>query len=274
MLLNISEPSEILEGIADVKATFGTEARTIDGWRASYMQDLATSRQQSDITIFNSVVNSLLERAMSGETWARRHDLIADVYLSFNDVNEQTALEIIKKSGYRFPTAGIHVIMKAKELVCNPGFSWESYFQEADEQYETDFLLDPFLGIKGVGYKTRDLALSEFSDRFVALDLHVVRVTTRTGLFLHGYGDTRITTDVSTEAGYLFFHNVILKLSYMTCWPRSGYSPGEIDRMLWYFGRTICRATPLCQSCPITQYCLTARRRDSGTDLESVAHHE
>ncbi len=93
-----------------------------------------------------------------------------------------------------------------------------------------------------MGYKTRDLALSEF---FVAIDLHVVRVTTRTGLLMHGYGDSRITTDLSKEAGYLFFHDLMLKLSRKTGWPGTDYSPGEIDRMLWYFGRAVCRATPL-----------------------------
>jgi endonuclease III len=137
------------------------------------------------------------------------------------------------------------------------------YIEEAEQSYESDFENDRFLSIKGVSFKTRDLALSEFSDRFVAVDLHVVRVTARTGVLLHGYGDPRVTTDPSKAAGYLFFHDLILKLSRQTGWPEAGHSPGEIDRMLWNFGRAVCRAAPRCDSCPITAQCLTAMARRS-----------
>jgi hypothetical protein len=100
-----------------------------------------------------------------------------------------------------------------------------------------------------VGYKTRDLALSEMSDRFVALDLHVVRVTTRTGLLVHGYGNPQITTNVSAKEGYLFFHDVMLKLSRKTGWPDSGYSLGEIDRMFWFRSRAL-RSNPCLRIVP------------------------
>ena len=79
-----------------------------------------------------------------------------------------------------------------------------------------------------MSFKTRDLALRELSDRFVAIDLHVVRVTSRTGLLLHGYGNPEITTEVATKSGYLFFHEIILKLAKHTGWPslgRNGMKP-------------------------------------------------
>ena len=259
MQFRIAEPSEVLEGIANVRATFDGVTRTVDGWRASYKEELATARQQTSIAIFRSFVNNLLERAMPGEAWARRYREFEGIFLSFDDVSEQNAQQVLKDSGYRFPTAGKVVIAEAKKLICQPGFFWDGYFQQAEEQYETDFQSDPFLEIPAVGYKTRDLALSEFSNRYVAMDLHVVRVTTRTGLLLHGSGDPRITTDVSREAGYLFFHDLMLKLSRKTGWPSVGYSPGEIDRMLWDFGRAICSATPRCSSCPLARSCLTAQ---------------
>jgi len=136
--------------------------------------------------------------------------------------------------GYRWGTkAGTDVVMDAKRVVMEPGFTWERYVHQAEEQYEDDFPEDKFRRIKGVGYKTRDLALSALSDRFVAIDLHVVRVTSRIGLLLYGYGDDRITTAVSLPSGYLFFDRLILKMARRTGWPdAAGYSPGEIDRML------------------------------------------
>jgi endonuclease III len=271
MLFNIAEPSEILSSIAPINATLSHETHTIDGWRAAYRKELATARQQPDIAIFNSFVNSLLERASSGEAWAKRYKAIMDTFLSFDNVDEQNITEVLK--GYRFPNSGKKVILEAKKRVCEPAFSWDQYFEEAEQQYETDFQSDPFLVIKDVGYKTRDLALSEFSDRFVALDLHVVRVTTRTGLFLHGYGSPQITTDVSKEDGYLFFHDLMLKLSRRTGWPSVGYSLGEIDRMLWYFGREICGSTPRCADCPIAKSCLTAQRKESGVAVSATGHH-
>ena len=64
---------------------------------------------------------------------------------------------------------------------------------------------------------------------------------------------------MSSDKGYLFFHGVILRLAKKTGWPDAGYSLGEIDRMLWNFGRAICKATPMCQSCPIAAMCLTSQ---------------
>ena len=196
---------------------------------------------------------------MPGEAWVRRAQVIQRVFLSLHTVTEQTARQVLTEAGYRFPADGVEVILATKALVSEPGFSWDGYVQQAEQHYETDFRLDRFLEIRGVSYKTRDLALSELSDRFVAIDLHVVRVTTRTGLLLHGYGDPRITTEVRTEAGYMFFHDLMLKLSRRTGWPETGYSPGEIDRMIWHFGRTVCRATPACQACPFAEICLTTQ---------------
>lgn len=94
----------------------------------------------------------------------------------------------------------------------------------------------------------------------MAIDLHVVRVTSRTGLLLHGYGDPRITTEVGRKRGYLFFHDLMLKLARRTGWQAAGYSPGEIDRMFWHFGRAVCKATPACRGCPLASTCLTFPR--------------
>jgi hypothetical protein len=31
------------------------------------------------------------------------------------------------------------MIIGAKKIICEPEFSWEKYYQDAEEQYETDF---------------------------------------------------------------------------------------------------------------------------------------
>ena len=54
-------------------------------------------------------MNNLLERAMPGEAWTRRYRAFEQNLLSFDDVNEQNAQQILNDIGYRFPTAGLMV---------------------------------------------------------------------------------------------------------------------------------------------------------------------
>ncbi len=258
MNINVPDSEDILSFISDVDAEFGEERRSIDEWRVDYRESLTDALARPDIDIFNGFINSLLERAMSGEAWARRHEAFQESFRSFDDITPARVADVLKRSGYRFPSDGLSVILAAKEIVTSKDFSWRGYVSLAEEAYGSDFAEDVFLDIKGVGLKTRDLALSELSERFIAVDLHVVRVVTRTGLILRGYGDPRITTDVSKDGGYLFFHDLILKLARDTGWPESGYSPGEMDRMLWNFGRAVCGSTPRCSTCPLRGACLTS----------------
>ncbi len=258
MEVSVPEPGDILARIADVQATLNEEQRSIAEWRAVYRRDLATARQRHDIAIFNSFINSLLEQATRGETWRGRANIIQRVFLTLDNVTEANARQVLAEASYRWgPEKGASVIMAAKRLVTEQGFAWTTYIDRAEHRYESNFLEDDFLRIKQVNFKTRDLALSELSEKFVAIDLHIIRVTTRTGLLLYGYGDPRITTDVSRPPGYLFFHGLMLKLARHTGWPGAGYSPGEIDRMFWHFGRTLCRVTPQCEDCPLANICLT-----------------
>jgi len=257
MDVQVPDIGEFLTRIADVQTTLDEETRTISYWHADYLRTVAVAREKAEIAIFNSFVNCLLERAMRGETWSRRMTVFERDFASLKDITPNRAMALMAEVGYRFPAAGQSVILDAKEVVSADDFSWPAYIAQAEQSYEDNFQQDPFLAIKGVAFKTRDLALSELSDRFVAVDLHVVRVTTRTGLLVCGYGDPRITTDVSYPRGYLFFHGLLLKLARETGWPDAGYSPGEIDRMFWHFGRAVCNARPSCETCPVSDICLT-----------------
>lgn len=270
----VPEPNDVLARMADVRARLGGNEWSIAEWRARYREELAANRSQSDIGIFNRFVNSLLERAMLGEAWFRRARVLQQVFVSYDAVTEESAREVLRTSGYRWgPEKGAAVIVAAKGIVTRGGFTWEQHIRRAEDRYESDFQDDAFLSIANVNFKTRDLALSELSDRFVAIDLHVVRVTSRTGLLLHGYGDPWITTDVSKSdgQGYLFFHDLILKLARRTGWPAAGHSPGEIDRMFWHFGRAVCKAVPGCQGCPVAGTCLTSLGRDQGRSGDGSA---
>ncbi len=244
-----------------MRAELDGEERSITEWRAGYKAELTAKLHRPGIAIFNRFVNSLLEWAMLGEAWSRRSRELQQVFVGYDAVTEERSREVLRETGYRWgPDKGAAVIMAAKALATAEGFTWQEYLRRAEDHYESDFQDDEFLAIANVNFKTRDLALSELSDRFVAIDLHVVRVTSRTGLLLHGYGDPRITTEVGRKPGYLFFHDLMLKLARRTGWQAAGYSPGEIDRMFWHFGRAVCKATPACRGCPLASTCLTFSR--------------
>jgi hypothetical protein len=145
--ITLPEPAAVLASITGVHAALGGETRSIGDWRAFYRQELATVRQRPSIAVFNSFVNNLLERAMSGEAWIRRVRAVQRVFVSFDAVTEETARRVLAEAGYRFPSDGVAVILAAKALVSEPMFSWHGYIEQADEQYETDFRSDQFLRI-------------------------------------------------------------------------------------------------------------------------------
>jgi endonuclease III len=257
--IKVPEPSDVLSGIADVQSELDGNRQKIAQWREWYCEELTTARQKPALSIFCRFVNCLLERSVSAESFERRRNAFDKYFVSFDAISDESVAMVLDETGYRFPPAGLVVVREAKRIVTDPTFAWSNYIEQAEQFYETDFQDDQFLRIRGVAFKTRDLALSDLSDRFAAMDLHVVRVISRTGLLVHGYGMEDISTDVSKKSGYLFFHALILKLARRTGWPGSGYSPGEIDRMIWNFGRTVCKDRPDCTSCPLAANCLTAR---------------
>jgi hypothetical protein len=86
----------------------------------------------------------------------------------------------------------------------------------------------------------------------------------RTGLIIHGYGDPDIGTNPNDEGNYKFMQRLIIQFAKATGWiPKSlqGWSPGEIDSSLWFFGQGICKGKPECSTCPISNLCLTIRNK-------------
>lgn len=253
--------NEVIDPLLDVKITFDREKSTIRELKDSYLKDLDKSRKLSKMQIFIYFASALLERQILGESYIKRIQLMNGRWKSYEDVTAESIKEILKESRYRFPPAGIEVILKLKELT-EKDFEWENYFKEAEDNYENNFSKDNFLKIRFVWYKVRDFAISEFSKFYLANDIHIIRMIKRTGLLINGYGDIDIGTDPSNTNEYLFLKRLIVRLSKESGWEKGkGYSPGEIDKIFWHFGRNICKSDPLCNKCPIKDVCLTGKNR-------------
>jgi hypothetical protein len=259
----ISYPSliEVIKPILEVKATLNSDTLTIDEWRKNYLDNIKTERAKSKIQIFNIFASALLERQMRGETYSKRIQLMNSRLNEYKDITPDMIKGILKEVGYRWVDKGVEVVLELKRLTEND-FVWENYFKKAEANFLSNFMDDPFLKIRFVGIKVRDFALSEFSSYYLANDLHIVKLIKRTGLLLDGYGDYDFGTNQFDEKEYLFLKRLIIKLAKESGWEDgAGFSPGEIDKIFWNFGRTICKPEPLCSECPIKDICLTGKNR-------------
>jgi hypothetical protein len=179
------------------------------------------------------------------------------------DLTYENYLDLLKRANYRWgATTGAQVINDVTNVFKNRyGWDWKVYFDEADKYAETDFLQDELLKIRNIKFKVRDLALSSFNPNYVANDLHVVRVISRVGLLNYGFdllgnGDLEMGNNPANRRNYLFLHKLVLKLSRLM---NDEYSPADLDRIFWNFGRSICNANPKCFKCPIKNQCLTGK---------------
>jgi len=251
--------NDVINPLLNVETTFEGKMSKIRELRDSYLKNIDECKKLPKLEIFSIFASALLERQMKGETYTKRIRLMNEKWKSYKDITEESIKEILKIAGYRFPSAGAEVILKLKEIT-EKDFEWSNYFKEAEENYESNFPNDPFLKIRFVGYKVRDFAISEFSKFYLANDIHIIRMIKRTGLLINGYGDPDIGTDPSND--YLFLKRLIVRLSKESGWEDGeGYSPGEIDKIFWHFGRNICNANLICNKCPIKEVCLTGKNR-------------
>ncbi|MBZ9569423.1 hypothetical protein KJA16_00690 [Patescibacteria group bacterium] len=267
MKLILPNVNKIISPILKIESTFGSEEihpslgyikrrQTIEDCRKSYLKQLSQNRKGKPIQIFNTFTMNLLMRAMPGERGAYIYRQMNAEFKTFNDIIEDKAKVVLKKAKYRWGVkSGTKVFLGAKKVLFKKyKKGWERYFKEAEKKYKENFPDDPFLNILNIGFKVRDLALSCFSKLYAANDLHVVRVLSRTGLLVYGYGDIDLGTNPGNEKNYIFLRNLIIRLS-----EKSGYSPGELDRIFWHFGRDVCSAKPKCNKCLINKVCLTNR---------------
>ena len=183
---------------------------------------------------------------------------------SIDDLHRNNYKKILRRSQYRWGNAGLQVIENVVEYFSEKlDWDWNAYFNEANNEKNNNFLNDEILKIKNIGFKLRDLALSNFNPSYAAFDLHVTRVVTRIGWLNHGYdllknNHLEMGNNPSDEKNYLFLHRLFLKLSEMT---KRKFTPVDLDRIFWHLGKSKCAAKPNCKHCPINDVCLTGQYR-------------
>jgi len=268
MKIDLPDIKRLVKNILPAIATFTgdfihpalgkTATQSIEQWRLNYLEEIKLNNSKSNIGKFNVFITGLLLRIASGESGARLYDSLEEKIVDYGDINTKNIKNVLRITGYRFPQQGLETVLNFKNLFLEKHKGqWASYLNEAKINYKNNFKEDEVLKIKGVGLKVRDLALSCFLKEYSANDVHVVRVLVRSGLLVYGYGNINIGTNSSKEEDYLFMRKLIINLS-----DESGFSPGELDRIFWHFGRTICKKTPVCQNCPTKDICLTYKNKN------------
>jgi len=172
-----------------------------------------------------------------------------------NDPSFQKNIKLkLKDLGYRFPKKGAKVVVDAIELFKEKyGFDFDKYLAQANlsENLNNNFKNDPFLKIKNVAFKVRDLGLSIFSKDYIAVDTHVIRTISRTGLIVNSYLYGKAPFS-NFNVDYLDTNLLLRKLA-----KEANVPLGELDRALWHFGRSICtkKSDPNCYQCPLSKIC-------------------
>lgn len=268
MKIDLPDINIIFEDILKVDSEFDSETKPIKEWLKEYRNEIARNREllesdKNDITILLIILRDILVRAIKGEAAQRVFESLKKFIKTKADLNKKNFKKILKESKYRWGADD------GAETICNVvsffkgelNWNFKKYFREAEKKKDTNFLDDKLLGIKYIGLKLRDLALSNFSPNYPAIDTHLSRVLARTGLICYGYSllsddQLEIGNNPSNPKNYLFLHKLFLELSSKTQNSQHKYSPSEIDRILWHFGRSICQSKPNCKNCPIKKVCL------------------
>jgi endonuclease III len=257
--------SDVIKLLLSLELTWEGKSYTIDEWREKALWEVENNRKQSKISIFNRFTSALQEGyGARGDQYGRRIELMNRTIRDFSDVTIEKIDEVLTKNRFYLKSRGIEIALSVKRIVEVYDFEWKHYFQEAELQYESSYKNDKFLRIRGVGSKTRDFALSEFSNCYCAIDRNIARVIWRTGLLLHGYGQSDFGT--SPTENYHFLQRLLIQFSKESGWSpgsHQGYSLKEIDAMLWFFSNEqgICKNKPDCFRCPLNDICLTFQKR-------------
>jgi len=270
--INLPDIRNVLSLLVREKASFNKETYTIKEWIKEHRKNIRENSQliknksnKNDIKILITILRDLLIRAMKGESGEKVFNELQKSIKTKKDLYHNNYVQILKRASYRWgPKNGAKVITDVVNILKNEfSWNWESYFKKAEKYSEINYPQDILLKVKNVNFKVRDLALSNFNKNYVANDLHVVRVMTRIGLLCYGFDlledkDLEMGNNPGNPKNYLFLHKLILKLSKLT---NSQYSPVDLDRIFWHFGRAICSSEPKCFKCPINNMCLTGKYR-------------
>jgi len=266
MNIQIPELKEILVKIQDVETLpvegvgeDKTTKKTIRDRIEDYNRELIENNNKSNSEKIINYCVLLLARASKEKTFLpfkeyllKEHPEISETI--YNDqVRNDLKIKLINL-GYRWANKGPEIIYKAIDLF-NTRYNGKitNYLEEAHKfnNIQNDFTTDQFLKIKYVKYKVRDLGLSSFSNKYIAIDTHVIRTILKTGLILNGYY-LGISPYSDLQNRYLKIRKILYNIA-----KKVDFSLGEIDRAFWNFGRSICKSrNPKCASCPISEICV------------------
>ncbi len=272
MQFTIPDVSTTLKKIMDVKSEFDGVTKSINQWVLVQQGRIKENRKliessspTNNISVLNIFLGALLLRAITGEAGAKVYYELHNNIHTKDDLNENNYRELLRRANYRWGVdTGTQVISDVVNCVNNDlNWDWNAYVIQAENEKETNYQTDPLLSIRNIGFKLRDLALSEFSPYYAAFDLHVTRVLTRLGWLNYGFpflGNTELEmgNNPGDRSNYLFLHRLLISISDMT---NGEYTPVDLDRIFWHFGRSICGATSRCKTCPIADMCPTGQQR-------------
>lgn len=273
MNIELPDINIVITSIQQVESKFDGISKPISEWvneHREYIRKnkslLESKSDENDIKILITLLNDFLMRSMSGERGSKIKTALENNLKEANDLHKKNYHLTLIEAKYRFVKDGTFVMNAVAEYFSKElKWNWISYFSDADSYHKTNFTEDELLKIKGLKFKVRDLALSNFNPNYAANDLHIVRVSTRLGLLNYGFdlladSELEMGNDPSNKKNYLFLHRLFLKLSDYT---DKKWLLADFDRSFWHFGRTICNDKPKCNACPVNDICLTGKTRTS-----------
>ena len=281
MKLEVPEINKIIPLMLEVYSNYDGKEMQIHNWVERHRKHIKSNiallsrrSDKNDIEILNLLLAALLIRAMKGEAGRKISISINRSIRSKSDLKFSVYLKLLEKAQYRWGAAkGAETIKNVVKIFEKEyQWRWKAYFDEADKYAEINFPQDKLLQINNIGMKVRDLALSSFSEKYVANDLHVVRVMTRIGLLNYGFdlivnNDLEMGNNPGNEKNYLFLHKLVLKLSKEL---KNKFTPVDLDRIFWHFGRTVCSSNSKCDICPIKRQCLSGRYKNNSSTTKKV----
>lgn len=227
-----------------------------DVWRTvrqhvnDQMLDIETSSKLSNSEKFRVFIGKFLYVQIRSETAERVMEHLRSSFNTPNELATANADSLVTKFrqlGYRFPDKARTLIEISKILVDRFDDKIDEYIVFADRNYYNDLILQ----VKGVGFKTRDIALSSFTAKYSLVDVHIANVLSRTGLVMRAYlYRLKLTTDRNDENNYLEMTKLLRELA-----EEAKMMPFEFDQTLWFFGKDYC--SPMnCDKCPVKK-CVT-----------------
>jgi len=269
MKLEIPDVQDVVARMLKVEASFGKRKMGISQWLEGHRSDIENNKRlvadNKYIEVLCRFLPDLLMRGMSGEAGTKVHEAIKRYIEEEADLTTQVYQRSLGEADYRWGDKGIQVIKDVVQVFQDEySWNWKRYFDEAEREKEINFPNDKLLTVKHIRFKVRDLALSSFNENYIAIDRHVVRVITRLGFLNYGFellenDKLEMGTNPMDEKNYLFLHRLTLKLCGLT---DSEYTPSDLDRIFWHFGRTKCGTEPECGNCSVAEICPTGKIRN------------